>query len=231
MLMNFPNFILYFTICTLISLFHSTGHCLNDQIPHPNLQEHHKNTDNNRTADPSPSPRPWTGARLSQHRHLRTVHGTLNIVGWGVLTPVGILSARYLRKVSDEWYSVHVVSHFSGFLLGALGWGLGISIKNAAGEHAMSAHGVVGTIIFAFAAIQVLAVCLQLDEEHGLNRCWVIYHYVAGYALIVVIVANIFEGIHSIQMTSGSKWQWIYGCVLGVLGLSTLALEVLKWLH
>ncbi|TXG67517.1 hypothetical protein EZV62_008792 [Acer yangbiense] len=40
---------------------------------------------------------------VGQHRHhLRKVHGVLNIVGWGIFLPVGVMAVRYLRVHPKE---------------------------------------------------------------------------------------------------------------------------------
>ncbi|CAK9137254.1 unnamed protein product [Ilex paraguariensis] len=168
---------------------------------------------------------------LHHHRHLRTVHGTVNIIGWGMLLPIGVIIARYYKKLPlqyNEWYSLHILCQVSGFLMGTIGWGLGLSLRHMNKHHAMSTHGILGTIIFTFATIQVLAICLQPREEHKCRKFWVIYHQLLGYALIVLIVANIFEGIDN--QSPAKKWKLSYVAILGVLALIALALELLRWM-
>ncbi|XP_022848619.1 cytochrome b561 and DOMON domain-containing protein At5g35735-like [Olea europaea var. sylvestris] len=170
----------------------------------------------------------WRAGHLSHHhRHLRTTQGTVNIIGWGILLPIGVIIARYFKKVplkGNDWYSLHVVSQLSGFLLGTVGWGLGLAIKNAAKETRMSTHGILGTIIFAFAA-------LQPNEGHERRKYWVIYHRIIGYALIVVITANIFEGMNNQNPAALKKFRWFYGVTVGVLSFTALALEVNRWIN
>ncbi|KAL0286185.1 UNVERIFIED_CONTAM: cytochrome and DOMON domain-containing protein [Sesamum angustifolium] len=174
-------------------------------------------TQSNQATDP----KPWRSTHISRHHsRLKTVHGTVNIIGWGVLLPVGVIIARYFRKLSDDWYSLHILSQLSGFLLGTLGWGLGLSIKNAAKEQSLSTHGILGTLIFAFAM-------LQPGDEQGCRKYWVIYHHVVGYALIVLIIANIFQGIN--KQSAAKRWEWLYGSLLGVLGITALVLEVFRF--
>ncbi|XP_057764946.1 cytochrome b561 and DOMON domain-containing protein At5g47530-like isoform X2 [Salvia miltiorrhiza] len=103
-----------------------------------------------------------------KHHALRTVHGTVNIVGWGVLLPTGVIVARYLRESrSNDWYNLHIITQFSGFLLGTLGWGIGISIKNQAKQQRMSTHGILGTLIFALATLQAYVCCLMKSTGAG----------------------------------------------------------------
>ncbi|KAG6394104.1 hypothetical protein SASPL_144683 [Salvia splendens] len=155
-----------------------------------------------------------------KHRALRRIHGAVNIMGWGVLLPIGAIIARYFKESSNNWYNLHIMSQSSGFILGTLGWGIGITIKNE--HHHMSSHGVLGTLIFALAT-------LQPDEEHDSRRYWIIYHNVLGYALIVLIIVNIFQGIGN-QKTP-KTWDFVYGAVLGVLGVIALALQILRWIY
>ncbi|PIN12756.1 hypothetical protein CDL12_14622 [Handroanthus impetiginosus] len=70
------------------------------------------------------------------------------------------------------------------------------------------------------------AICLQPDEDNVRRKYWVIYHHVLGYALIVLIIANIFEGITN--QSAAKRWEWAYGVILGVLGVTAIALEVLR---
>ncbi|KAK6124522.1 hypothetical protein DH2020_041731 [Rehmannia glutinosa] len=234
--MNFPSVILFCIILCTPSFSAQTSSCnftrksLHQEIHHRNQQKQQQQPDHNTSLENHEigGPRPWRNTHMSHnHRGLRTVHGTVNIIGWGVLLPIGIIIARYFRKQSNDWYSLHILSQVSGFLLGTFGWGLGISFKNAAKQHTMSTHGILGTLIFALAILQLLAMCLQPDEVHVCRKYWVIYHQIVGYALIVLIIANIFEGINN--QSAAKRWEWFYGVILGVLGMSALALEVLRW--
>lgn len=210
-------------------LTNSTKKSLHQEIHHRKRQEKHsialENPNNGGTTD---LVRPWRAGHLSHHHlHLRTAHGTVNIIGWGILLPIGVIIARYFKKLpfkGNDWYSLHVVSQLSGFLLGTVGWGLGLAIKNAAKETSMSTHGILGTIIFAFAA-------LQPNEGHECRKYWVIYHHIIGYALIVIIIANIFEGMNNQNPAALNKLRWFYGVTVGVLALTALALEVKRWIN
>ncbi|KAK4439368.1 cytochrome and DOMON domain-containing protein [Sesamum alatum] len=207
-------------------LMNSTRKSLHQEIHHHQKQQKqqpvNQNTSLQTQSNQATDPKPWKSTHISRHHsRLKTVHGTVNIIGWGVLLPIGAIIARYFRKVSDEWYSLHILSQLSGFLLGTLGWGLGLSIKNSAKEQSMSTHGILGTLIFAFAT-------LQAGEVEGWRKYWVIYHHVVGYALIVLIIANIFEGINN--QTAAKRWEWVYGTLLGVLGIIALLLEVFRFI-
>lgn len=115
----------------------------------------------------------------------------------------------------DSWYNNICIRHASGILQSS--WFLPCWIDS-------EIRYKLRTLTF----IQLLAFCLQTDEEQGWRKYWVIYHNVVGYALIVLIIANIFQGINN---HSGAKrWEWVYGTVLGVLGITALVLQVLRWI-
>nr|XP_027086357.1 cytochrome b561 and DOMON domain-containing protein At5g47530-like isoform X2 [Coffea arabica] len=182
-------------------------------------------------------PVPHQNLRPRNLRHhplrLKLVHGMVNIFGWGVLLPIGIIVARHFKKLPSnnaDWYSLHILSQTSGFLLGTIGWGLGLSIRSAAKKHNMSVHGILGTIIFALATLQlIIAVCVRPNqEEHGSKTYWVISHHILGYALIILIISNVYEGIGHQNFAAAKNWKWIYGAILGALVFTFLVLELVR---
>ncbi|KAH6757478.1 hypothetical protein C2S52_023418 [Perilla frutescens var. hirtella] len=221
--MNFPSLLLLGIIWS--AAWAQT--CCSDEgsLLHHQVQQHiNHNASLENRSNGITGPWPWKQHRYYNYKHraLKTAHGIVNIMGWGVLLPSGVIMARYLRESTNDWYNLHILSQLSGFLLGTLGWGLGISIKNEAKQHRMSTHGILGTIIFAFAT-------LQPDEEHECRKYWVIYHNFVGYALLLLIIANIFQGISN--HNAPNRWDLFYGAVLGVLGVIAIALEFLRWIH
>ena len=49
-------------------------------------------------------------------------HAILNTVGWGILLPLGVIAARYLKPFTDPaWFYVHVLVQSIGYILGVVG--------------------------------------------------------------------------------------------------------------
>ncbi|TXG46953.1 hypothetical protein EZV62_026247 [Acer yangbiense] len=174
--------------------------------------------------------RPWKGQTLlSHHKHrlIRSAHGILNIIGWGTLLPVGAIIARYLRKfpleLYNEWYPLHVLCQSSGYLLGTLGWGIGLWLGNSSKQYTLKTHRILGIFVFTFSTVQMLAVFVYPRIRDEFRRCWEIYHQIMGYALIALIIANIFQG--ATHQNHAEKWKWVYVGVLAILALIALALE------
>lgn len=87
------------------------------------------------------------------------VHGFLNMIGWGTLLPLGAIIARYFRKFPmecSEWFSLHVLCQALGYLLGSLGWAIGIWLGNSSFNYTFHTHRVLGIIIFTFSTLQVI---------------------------------------------------------------------------
>ncbi|XP_052203459.1 cytochrome b561 and DOMON domain-containing protein At3g25290-like [Diospyros lotus] len=190
------------------------------------------------TSPHNPPPSGLTAARIRSrhsrqaghhHKKLKAVHGVLNIIGWGIILPIGAIIARYCRNLPmayGEWYSLHAYCQISGCFLGSIGWIFGMLLRNALKHYTLKTHGILGTIIFALAATQVLATCLKPKEEHECHKYWKASHHALGYALIALIIANIFLGIDKQRPAVG--WKWSYVAILGVLALAALALETLR---
>ncbi|KAJ6686829.1 CYTOCHROME B561 AND DOMON DOMAIN-CONTAINING PROTEIN [Salix purpurea] len=69
----------------------------------------------------------------------RNVHGVLNAVSWGILMPVGILIARYLKvfkSVGPAWFYLHAICQTSGYAVGVAGWATGMKLgSDSPGNH------------------------------------------------------------------------------------------------
>lgn len=52
-----------------------------------------------------------------------------------------------------------------------------------------------------------------------------IYHNILGYALLILTIVNIFQGIE--KQESSDRWKWSYIVLVSVMGLIALVLELL----
>ncbi|KAL4332116.1 hypothetical protein GQ457_07G028210 [Hibiscus cannabinus] len=178
--------------------------------------------------------RPWKGqSNWRRSHHLKNAHGILNIIGWGVLLPTGAIVARNFRNYPlkcDEWYQLHTQCQTSGYMIGTVGWGIGIWLGNSSRQYTLKAHRTLGIVVFTFATLQMLALWLQPKKENECRKLWEIYHIVLGYAVIVLSIANIFEGIGNIRSHAAEVWRWVYVGMLIVLALAAVALEICRWI-
>ncbi|XP_062079597.1 cytochrome b561 and DOMON domain-containing protein At3g25290-like [Humulus lupulus] len=163
-------------------------------------------------------------------RYLRTVHGILNIVGWGILLPVGVIVARYFRKFPVEWrnwFSLHLGCQIVGYILGTAGWGIGLWLGRASRHYSFKTHQLLGIFIFTFTTLQMLALRLRPKPHDDYRKYWDMYHHFLGYALLAAIAVNMFQGIAILK--PDTTWKWAYIAVLMALGVATLTLEIVTW--
>ncbi|KAI4365035.1 hypothetical protein MLD38_021055 [Melastoma candidum] len=77
----------------------------------------------------------------------RNIHGILNAVSWGILMPLGITIARYMRvfKSADPaWFYLHIGCQFSGYVVGIASWGTGLKQGSESTDDTYSAHRSIG---------------------------------------------------------------------------------------
>lgn len=78
--------------------------------------------------------------------------------------------------------------------------------------------------------VQMLAMWLQAKKEDECGKWWEICYNALGYVVIVLSIANIFEGIGNIRSHAAENWRWVYAAVLVVLALIAVALEIYRWI-
>ncbi|KAH9749621.1 cytochrome b561 and DOMON domain-containing protein [Citrus sinensis] len=201
-----------------------------------NETEHqeHANTCFHRTAENEVTTnlRSGKGQSFSHGRHhARTAHGILNIIGWGILLPIGVIIARYLRRFPieyDEWHPLHMLCQISGYILGTVGWGIGLWLGNSSKHYTLKTHRILGILVFAFATIQILTSFLQPRRENECSKWWEIFHQSMGYTVVALSIANIFQGI--IHQSHAEKWKWLYVAILALLAFLAAALEIFRWI-
>ncbi|KAF3453416.1 hypothetical protein FNV43_RR03856 [Rhamnella rubrinervis] len=169
---------------------------------------------------------------IGHHRHhFRKAHGILNIVGWGILLPIGVIIARYYRKFpfhSKWWYIFHVSCQCVGYTLGTTGWGIGLWLGHVSKHYTFRTHRTLSIFIFTFTTLQMLAIRLKPKPHDDYRKYWDMYHHFLGYALLAVISVNIFKGIDILK--PDNAWKWGYIGVLGVLALVALVFEIVTWI-
>lgn len=74
----------------------------------------------------------------------------------------------------------------------------------------------------------MLALRLRPDAIDEYRKYWNMYHHFLGYALIALIVLNIFHGI-GILRPDNAVWKWVYIGILVLLSAVALSLEIYSW--
>ncbi|KAI4295946.1 hypothetical protein L6164_035939 [Bauhinia variegata] len=173
------------------------------------------------------------GQILTRHhqRHLQNMHGILILIGWGTLLPIGVIIARYCRKFPlmwNEWLSCHVVCQTLGYILGTVGWCIGMWLGSSSKQYVSNTQRILSIIAFTFINVQMLSIFLRPNQLEVYCKCWHICHHVLGYTIIAIVIANIIEGINN--QSQAEKWKWAYVGIIAALALVAAALEIFRYI-
>ncbi|KAK8591939.1 hypothetical protein V6N13_062533 [Hibiscus sabdariffa] len=160
----------------------------------------------------------------------RNVHGVLNTVSWGILMPLGAITARYMKvfKSADPaWFYLHVACQTSAYAVGVAGWATGINLGSDSPGVTRNPHRNIGIALFCLATLQVFALLLRPNKDHKYRLYWNIYHHSVGYTVIILSIVNIFEGFDILQPED--HWERIYIGILIFLGVVATLLEAFTW--
>ncbi|TQD77350.1 hypothetical protein C1H46_037128 [Malus baccata] len=161
---------------------------------------------------------------------LKYAHGIINTISWGILMPIGIIVARYLKTVEGAgpaWFHAHRGCQMLAFLGGIAGWGTGIFLGSKSPGIQYKGHKCIGITLFVLATIQVaVALCLRPKKTDENRKYWNWCHWVVGYGTIVLSITNIFKGFDILE--PANKWKFAYIAIIGTLGCITALLELRK---
>ncbi|PKI59176.1 hypothetical protein CRG98_020441 [Punica granatum] len=159
------------------------------------------------------------------------IHGILNVVSWGIMFPVGIIIARYVRtfpSADPVWFYLHVSCQFSAYVIGVAGWGTGLKLGSESPSVVYSNHRNIGIALFCLATVQIFALLLRPKKDHKYRTYWNIYHHGVGYAILILGILNIFKGYDILK--PGEKWKTAYIIVISILGGIAVFLEAITWI-
>lgn len=95
-----------------------------------------------------------TSSASSYPYQLKRSHGILNIIGWGVLLPIGAIVARYFKRSGPLWFYIHAMVQFTGFIIGLAGVVAGVALYDKLHAN-VSAHRGLGIFILVLGILQV----------------------------------------------------------------------------
>ncbi|GLU08026.1 hypothetical protein SLE2022_249560 [Rubroshorea leprosula] len=161
----------------------------------------------------------------------KNIHGILNVVSWGILFPVGVIIARYLRtfeSADPAWFYLHVFCQLSAYVIGVAGWGTGMKLGAESKGVQYTGHRNIGIALFSLATVQIFALLLRPNKDHKYRFYWNIYHHGLGYSIIILGIINVFKGFNI--LLPGEHWKTAYIIVIAVLGGIAVLLEALTWI-
>ncbi|CAA2960960.1 cytochrome b561 and DOMON domain-containing At3g07570-like [Olea europaea subsp. europaea] len=157
---------------------------------------------------------------------LKRSHGILNMLGWGILMPIGVLVARHMRQWDPIWFYSHSIIQSFGFVLGVAGVICGIVLEDRLGAN-VNKHKGLGIFILTLGCLQVIAFLARPDKESKVRKYWNWYHFSVGRILIFLAAVNVFYGIH--LGNAGTGWNAGFAVVLVTLFIVGAILELRMW--
>lgn len=171
-----------------------------------------------------------TGGSGGSKQRRKNVHGVLNTVSWGILLPMGAMTARYLKvfKSADPaWFYLHIACQTSAYGVGVAGWATGLKLGSDSPGITYDTHRNIGITLFCLGTLQVFALLLRPKKDHKYRFYWNLYHWSVGYVVIILSIVNIFKGFDILEPED--KWKKAYIGVLIFLGCIAAILEAFTW--
>lgn len=92
----------------------------------------------------------------SSSSKLKKSHGILNMLGWGILLPIGAIIARYMKPWDPVWFYSHSLVQSLGFLVGVSGIVCGFVLESRLGVD-VDKHKTLGVFILTLGCLQVFS--------------------------------------------------------------------------
>nr|XP_043621016.1 cytochrome b561 and DOMON domain-containing protein At5g35735-like [Erigeron canadensis] len=160
----------------------------------------------------------------------RNTHGVLSAVSWGVLMPMGVMVARYLKvfKVGNPaWFYLHAAIQTSAYGVGVAGWATGLKLGGDSVGIKYNTHRNIGITLFVFATLQVFALLLRPKPDNKYRIYWNFYHQGLGYSVIILSIINVYKGLDILDPEK--KWKHTYTGIIIALGAIAVVFEALTW--
>lgn len=154
---------------------------------------------------------------------LKRSHGILNMLGWSILMPIGVLVARHMRQWDPIWFYSHSIIQSFGFMLGVAGVICGLVLEDRLGAN-VDKHKGIGIFILTLGCLQVIAFLARPNKESKVRKYWNWYHFSVGRILIFLAAVNVFYGIH--LGNAGTAWNAGFAVVLVTLFIVGAILEL-----
>ncbi|KAK4845813.1 hypothetical protein QYF36_009381 [Acer negundo] len=160
----------------------------------------------------------------------RNIHGILNVVSWGILFPIGVIIARYLRPfegMDPAWFYLHISCQLSAYIIGVAGWGTGLKLGSESKGITYTTHRNLGIALFSLCTLQVFALFLRPKKDHKYRFYWNIYHHGIGFSILILGILNVFKGLDILNPEK--KWKTAYITVISVLAGIAALMEAITW--
>jgi len=176
----------------------------------------------------------YTGGTSRQAVGIKDAHAILMFVSWGLILPIGVFCARYLRSFPEAlWFKLHRPLQYGGFVVALAGIILGYFMVGS-NQFRVLGHAILGTIILALSLAQVVVAFFrphkELNEPTTSERfAFEIFHHWNGRILVLLAIVQIFLGIYAIGYDIFQPWIIpTYAAIVGIPLLSLFIVEIIN---
>ncbi|KAI3947073.1 hypothetical protein MKW92_009926 [Papaver armeniacum] len=168
------------------------------------------------------------------HNNIKTLkitHGILNAVSWGFLLPIGAITARYFRNIQSVgviWFYAHAGIQLTAFVLGAIGFAIGVRLGELSPGVVYGLHRKLGFAAFCLGGLQTMALLFRPKTTHKFRKYWKSYHHFVGYACVVLGVVNVFQGFEVMGLSRSYAKLGYCLALSSTIGVC-IAMEVNGW--
>ncbi|GAB4830321.1 hypothetical protein Ancab_019959 [Ancistrocladus abbreviatus] len=120
----------------------------------------------------------------------------------------------------------HILCQISAYAMVA-GWATGLKLGSQPKGIVYAGHRNIGITLFWLATVQIIALFLRPKKDHKFRFYWNIYHHGIGYAIVILGIVNVFEGLDILDPEK--KWKSTCIIILTVLACVSVLLEAITW--
>lgn len=156
----------------------------------------------------------------------KDAHMWLMAVGWGIIIPLGIVSARAKNLMTKRWFTVHRIIQSIGFCLGIAGIGCGFAIRGT-WSTPFTVHRDLGITITVLGAVQIISLVAKPELGTKARTYWTPWHTWLGRATALLAIANVYYGM--IHVADVNSWAWVvYTVILAIIIAVGIANDIAK---
>ncbi|KAJ8900663.1 hypothetical protein K2173_025440 [Erythroxylum novogranatense] len=166
---------------------------------------------------------PFLFARMRRIKGMKRNHGTLAVLAWGGLLPVGGIIARYMRPKDPLWYYLHTGFQVTGCVASLAAVIVGQQMYAKINSD-VSFHKSIGIFVLVLKHVLVLAFFLRPNKDAKIRKYWNMYHGWFGRIALFVGACNATWGIH--MASAGLVWKAIFALQMTDFGHSSCSRNI-----
>ena len=158
---------------------------------------------------------------------MTVVHGVLMTVAWGIISPVAIATALFLKQcapvtknVMPPWLKIHITLQVTAVLLTLAG--ILVKFEDLGGWVFRQDHHKLGTAVFCLACFQILNGCFRphrsdTGKKGKLRVAWEFLHILGGATVATMAIFAIVSGL---LVSNAVNWIYISVIVFVIVWIS-----------